>query len=380
VAREALDGGRVVTGQYGQLFKTDAGSWGYRYRSADGKRPQKSGYRTKGEARNALDEQLRRQRLGGLYRPRTTVGEIVEEFFAIYHADARTISWMRYHADKVTAAFADEHPDEIDASAIGRWRRTLPNEASAHQTLRVFRQILGQAVKWGWIERNPATLVPNPQPRKAEVAFFATWPEVEAVALELGDGADGGVIAIVGAGTGLRPEEMFGLDWPDVDLMRRIITVRRVFTKGKLKPYGKTDGSLRRVPLRARVVDALQALDSPHRGAVFHGDRGARIHLDNWRKRAWKPALESAGMDYLIPYALRHTYAAWSLAASINIFTLARRMGTSVAMIERTYGHLAHDADDYERSLLDAWDAVGGALDSDPSGRGLDISRSRAGE
>jgi hypothetical protein len=31
-------------------------------------------------------------------------------------------------------------------------------------------------------------------------------------------------------------------------------------------------------------------------------------------------------------------------------------MGTSVAMIDRTYGHLAAGADDYERDLLDACD------------------------
>jgi hypothetical protein len=32
-------------------------------------------------------------------------------------------------------------------------------------------------------------------------------------------------------------------------------------------------------------------------------------------------------------------------------------MGTSVEMIDRTYGHLAPDAEDYERRLLDTFDA-----------------------
>jgi integrase len=56
-------------------------------------------------------------------------------------------------------------------------------------------------------------------------------------------------------------------------------------------------------------------------------------------------------------YDLRHTYATMSLAAGVSLFTLARRMGTSVEMIDRTYGHLALDAEDYERDLLDAYDA-----------------------
>jgi hypothetical protein len=46
----------------------------------------------------------------------------------------------------------------------------------------------------------------------------------------------------------------------------------------------------------------------------------------------------------------------WSLAAGVDIFTLARRMGTSVKMIDRTYGHLVAGADVYERELLDAFD------------------------
>lgn len=53
---------------------------------------------------------------------------------------------------------------------------------------------------------------------------------------------------------------------------------------------------------------------------------------------------------------MRHTYATWSLAAGIDIFTLARRMGTSVKMIDRTYGHLVAGADAYERELLDVFD------------------------
>ena len=44
-----------------------------------------------------------------------------------------------------------------------------------------------------------------------------------------------------------------------------------------------------------------------------------------------------------------HSCAIW-----LWLFTLSRRMGTSVEMIDRTYGHLAPDAEHYERGLLDA--------------------------
>jgi integrase len=57
-------------------------------------------------------------------------------------------------------------------------------------------------------------------------------------------------------------------------------------------------------------------------------------------------------------YDMRHTYAAWSLAAGVSLFALSRRMGTSLAMIDQTYGHLAPDAEEQEAALLDAFDAA----------------------
>jgi integrase len=55
---------------------------------------------------------------------------------------------------------------------------------------------------------------------------------------------------------------------------------------------------------------------------------------------------------------LRHTYATWSLAAGVSLFALSRRMGTSLAMIDATHGHLAPDAEEQEAALLDAFDAA----------------------
>jgi integrase len=109
------------------------------------------------------------------------------------------------------------------------------------------------------------------------------------------------------------------------------------------------------VPLRGKVVAALETL--PRRsGILFTTARGHRIDINKWRSREWAPALKAAGVEHRRIYDMRHTFATWSLAAGMSIFTLSRRMGTSVQMIDATYGHLAHDADDYDRGLLDAYD------------------------
>lgn len=90
-------------------------------------------------------------------------------------------------------------------------------------------------------------------------------------------------------------------------------------------------------------------MDTP---LLFPAARGGHS-LDTWRTREWYPALDAAGIARRGPYALRHTFATEALAAGVSTFELARVMGTSVAMIDRTYGHLARDSEAAIRARLD---------------------------
>lgn len=163
------------------------------------------------------------------------------------------------------------------------------------------------------------------------------------------------MIPIFAALTGLRPSEWIALERGDLD--EAVVHVRRVFTDGRVKPFGKQEGSLRAVPLPARVAEELRSLPPRLDTRLLFPSRRRRSYLDlpNWRRRHWNQAVRAAGLEHRSPYALRHTYASLAIAAGISLFELSRFMGTSVSQIDATYGHLLPDALDRTRFALDAF-------------------------
>jgi integrase len=67
---------------------------------------------------------------------------------------------------------------------------------------------------------------------------------------------------------------------------------------------------------------------------------------------AWLRSLQKLRVLQPKPYVLRHTFATWALEAGFDLFELARPMGTSAAMIDRTYGHLARGHAERARDRL----------------------------
>jgi integrase len=146
------------------------------------------------------------------------------------------------------------------------------------------------------------------------------------------------------------------LERGDVDRDVGVVHVRRVYTDGQVKLYGKQTRSLRTVPLPLRAAQALAEV--PPRldtRLLFPGVRGGHLNLHEWRADEWTPGIRAAGLAHRSPYALRHTYATFAIAAGVSLFELARFMGTSVDQIDKTYGRLLPDALDRTRQALNSF-------------------------
>jgi integrase len=345
--------------QQGQVFKLKTRGpdgqplWAYRYRleGRDSERPQVGGFATRGEAEKALRKVLDRLGPGG-GRATVTLAEFVDEYLEMHQAAPVTIAKLRWLLNKATVELGEKRLADLTPRDVYAWRMTVP-EGHRHEATQALRQVLNRAVMWDLLNYNPAKRgVPNPAPRAREKRPFETWGQVEAVAARLGPVY--GPMVIFAAATGLRPSELFGLDRRDVDRKLGVVYVRRAYANGRLK-HTKTRLSTRAVPLQAKALQALDRLPASDNPILFPNMRGGRIDFRIFGRKHWRPAQAKAGIDPVRGlYDLRHTYATFALRAGVPVFAVSRFMGTSIAMIDRHYGHLANDSREHAVALLDA--------------------------
>lgn len=339
--------------QRGSAYRT-ADGWGVRWRE-NGQRRHQAGFTSKSAALAYFRDEIR-PRLAGASSidPSMTLERFTEVYLAS-RGDEISPNTHRVLTDRMRQAnrtFGDVRLRDLERKApeIAAWRSTL-SAGSRRDITQALRQVLEQAVRWGAMTRNPAKLAgPNPQPKRKEVVPF-THDELELLAAELGPWEP---MMRFAAATGLRPSEYVALERRNARRDEGVILVERAYTLGHLNEHGKTDRSRRRVPLSAAARRALADQTTTGLGLVFPGADGGFLNFEHWRYTVWSPAIEASGIGHGTPYTLRHTFATNALAAGISLFDLSRFMGTSIEMIDKTYGHLAQGSEQAAREKLDA--------------------------
>ncbi len=156
---------------------------------------------------------------------------------------------------------------------------------------------------------------------------------------------------VVAIGTGMRLGEIFGLQWPDVDLKGRAINVRSTLIEinGKLSlAEPKTPKSRRRVDLPQFVVEALtkHRAQSVREGFakepwVFCNSAGGPLRRTHFHINHFKPMLASAELPAIRFHDLRHTSATLLLAAGVHPKIVQERLGHSqIGITLDTYSHV----------------------------------------
>jgi integrase len=140
-------------------------------------------------------------------------------------------------------------------------------------------------------------------------------------------------LVLLGLNTGLRRGELLRLRWREVDLQRRILTVRG---------EGAKSGQTRHVPLNSEATQVLKswrpaAFDSDW--CVFGGPESSTPLVAI--KKGWAGVLKAATVNRFRFHDLRHTFASKLVMAGVDLNTVRELLGhKSIAMTLR-YAHLA---------------------------------------
>jgi excisionase family DNA binding protein len=160
---------------------------------------------------------------------------------------------LRVH---LARAFGDKRLDEITTEDVQRLKATLTERApkTVNNILTTLSVVLRTAVEWGVIEDVPCSIKLLRAPKTE--ASFHDFEEFERLVEVARSEASALLVVLLGGEAGLRCGEMMALEWTDVDLTKRQLTVARSEWKGHVTmPKG---GRLRYVPLTRRLTDALR--------------------------------------------------------------------------------------------------------------------------
>jgi len=229
----------------------------------------------------------------------------------------------------------------------------------------IIRTIFGEAVRYGWIDRNPASftkiitngnnVVLRPIEEKEVFSLKECQEFLEALDRLDYDNINKKVCLKILLLTGIRQAEMAGLKWSDVDFDNGCIHVRRnrlhQSNKGYYEKEPKTRTSIRDIPLPQELLDDLDE----YYGWFKLADPYFSKHLDNYYLASnvyrepvanqtiakWLQQVEQKnGFKPVSCHGLRHTFCSILLSQNVPIQTVSKYMGHSDSTITlKVYSH-----------------------------------------
>jgi integrase len=239
-----------------------------------------------------------------------------------------------------------------------RWRdRGLSQRSIKLRSVPLLAAYAAAVDRWDLCARNPAKAAVIPKIRSQSKSVLPTAEQLRALMLAAVQVHPVmGVVAVLGAGSGMRRGEMCGLQWADIDHDGRRIHVQRAIAQvdgGLIQKDPKTHAD-RWVQVPDRLLDVLeqwrrdQAAKALAEG-VTPGEWvvsyvGHELVWPDTVSHWWADTRKLAGVKGVRLHDLRHGYATWALAAGMSPIDIAHQLGHKGAnMILSVYGHSLTD-------------------------------------
>ncbi|WP_184013278.1 tyrosine-type recombinase/integrase [Roseospira marina] len=239
--------------------------------------------------------------------------------------------------------FGNLKPEHITQKAVARFAKQRLAAGKSHSTayndMLFLRASVNWAIKQKMVPPSAKLTFEMPVRRSPPRERWLTKDEVR----RLVDGAIAPHIRlfiVIAAMTGHRREAILGLTWDGVDFERRRID------------FGPGNERKRRgvVPIHDSLLRELKAARAVATTQWVVEFGGSRVHDV---RRGLEAACVRAGVARITPHVFRHTAATWMVMAGTPTREVARMLGMSEVMVERTYGKHAPDYLDSAASALD---------------------------
>jgi integrase len=248
---------------------------------------------------------------------------------------------------------------------VGSLRDQGLAEWTASGVVTTLRMVWRFARHAGYTNHDPfASLAPDDLPRQRARESFVPRvlrvAEIERLIAETSDSYRNAVIVL--AYSGLRLSELAGLIWDDVDLVDRVIRVRKQLaplTRGDVPVRVKTKSraSIRDVPLVDRAYDALLAQLKTEQAKglgkendfVFTSQTGRPMGASRIAKRGVRRAASKAGLGNVGPQVLRRSVATATAHAGVPSVVAAAMTGHSPQVYDTHYARPFKDEEERAR-------------------------------
>jgi integrase len=352
-----------------------AGAWQAGYNAADGCQHTKT-FSKKGDAQRWMTDMEARKAKGDWTNPalsRQQFGEVAKQWrkTAVFRDTTgdRVDSVLKNH---VLPHFERMPIGAVRPSQVQAWvkdRSLVMAPASLEVAYRYLGAIFRMAMKDGMIHRSPCVDIKLPEVVRPRVKPPTTE---QVLALHESMPARYRCLVLVGAGTGLRQGEVFGLTLPNVQMLQRTLDVEQqlITRPGAEACLGppKTEASRRQLPLPDVVLEALARhmeefpptfelignVSGRPEPLLFTNTVGGVI----WRSRygeVWHSAAKAAGVNGFTFHDLRHYYASLLIQQGESVKVVQARLGHASAQETLdTYSHLWPDSEGLTRQAVDA--------------------------
>ena len=296
---------------------------------------------TKFEAREALRAEVTKQtgqNLGGrvLKDSSTAFGWFVRNrYFPLREGDWRpeTAKVKKIQIEQDLLAKFEEYPlDSIDKFMLQTHVNELAERMSqdrVKQARSYLKSIFGEIVDQDFLVKDPTRKLKTPRNLRPKDKQVLTWEQLW-LALEK-TGRRDRLLLMLDMTEALRPSELFALRWRSFDNVDTLSITETIY-KGKIRPFGKTDGSLTDIHLPPGLATELRLWKKENPKAspdafIFPNSRGGFMDTGNYRNRVLNPLAERLGLPKLNFQVLRRTMA-----------TQAQSMGS----VKDIQAHLRH--------------------------------------